>query len=314
MNPMTEATRPALSVVIVSYSPAPSLHLCLTALDGQRHRLGIEVLVIRGEPLPDEVEEALAARFPDVRMIAAPAKSTVPWMRAMGILDSRGEVVALLEDDCIPDPGWLSALAAAHAGPEAAVGGCIAPGRYGRALDWAVYFTEYGRFMPPLTPGRAGALPGTNVAYKRSALGSLAEAWQRSSADVRGSGLYEAFLHQELLRTGAGLKADPRLLVTNVSSWETSRALRSRFHHGRGFAGLRVAAGPPGRRLLFLLGTPALPFLQLARIGWRVARGRTYLKQFLFALPWIFLNSLAWSVGEGAGYLLGPGSSLRQWR
>ena len=35
---------------------------------------------------------------------------------------------------------------------------------------WALYFNEYGLFMPPVVSGPAAIVPGSNVSYKRALL------------------------------------------------------------------------------------------------------------------------------------------------
>ncbi|MFQ5616397.1 MAG: hypothetical protein ACE5GO_08065, partial [Anaerolineales bacterium] len=93
--------------------------------------------------------------------------------------------------------------------------------------------------------------------------------------------------------------------------------LSERYHFSRWFAGSRFAdegfvrMSRIRRRVLYLLLTPALPFLILFRLTKR-AIARNYARQYLTTLPLIFLFAIVWAVGEFAGYLLGPGQSAHE--
>lgn len=102
-------------------------------------------------------------RFPAVRWIDAPPGSPVPWLRAAGIAESRGEIVGLLEDDCVVNPGWCLAAIDARVSPDVGVGGAVEPGPYAKTLDWGVYFCEYGRFMLPVRKTSHPPLPGNTM-------------------------------------------------------------------------------------------------------------------------------------------------------
>jgi glycosyltransferase involved in cell wall biosynthesis len=303
---------PALSVIVVSFSGSSLLERCLTTLAQQTVRDGFEVVVVEAGGADRRGTADLPRRFPTMRWVSDPRAQTVPQLRTLGIARSRGEVVAFLEDDCLAPETWCHSLLHAHRAPCAAVGGAVEPGRFERALDWAMYFFEYARFMPPVRAGDADALPGTNVSYKRAALAGLAG--ERSEVPGGGEGFYEVFVHRALRRRGHHLRLDPTLAVRNVHAWAPWEVLISRFHHGRGFAAMRVASRPLGARLPFLGVALLLPFMQTARIMKEVVARRRYVLRAGLALPWIVLLAASWSLGEFVGYLAGPGTSLSRWR
>lgn len=304
---------PRLSVIVVSFNGPVLLERCLSSLEHQSYQEGVEVLVVGRSDVGSDDSEELKRRFPRIQWIRAPSGYNVPQMRRLGIARSRGEIIALLEDDCVATETWCAALLKAHQEPHAAIGGAVAPDNYRKALDWAVYFCEYGDFMPPLPKGDARVLPGTNVSYKRTALTRLLGE-DGAGDEIAPEGFYEVFVHRALQEAGAPLKGDPALVVRNVNSWRPSDALRSRFHHGRGFAAMRVAGRSAWRRLLFLTISIALPFVKVGRVVKEVIARRRYAWRLGHALPWVILFSISWSVGEFVGYLLGPGASLDQWR
>lgn len=312
---MNQQAAPAvLSVVVVSFNALPLLERCLSALECQTTQPAIEIIVVRHPEIDQRELEVLKRRFQRVLWVCAPVDFNVPRMRRLGMDQSTSEIIALLEDDCVPTETWVAKLQKAHQGDVAAVGGAVEPNQYTKRLDWALYFCEYGQYMNPLPEGTAVGLPGANVSYKRSALRQLSDDCELDEGDPERDGFYEVFVHQKLTRSGRTMKADPGLVVHNVNTWKFPIALKSRFHHGRGFASMRVADRPHWVRPLFLGLAILLPVVQVGRIVRQVMARRRHRLNMVQALPWIILISASWSTGEFAGYLLGPGKSLGQWR
>ncbi len=304
---------PALSVIVVSCRGGALLERCLTSLGTPTVPDAVEVIVAEPGEAPGRNTERLKHRFPGIAWACDPRAQTVPELRSLGIARSRGAIVALLEDDCVVGDAWCATVVTAHQTEFAAIGGAVEPGDYATALDWAMYFSEYGRFMLPLPKGPARDLPGTNVSYKRSVLQSLPDG---AVSDPRqmGRGFYETFVHTALSRAGRRIATDPSLVVYNMNTWTAPEVLGARFHHGRGYAAMRVAGQPVGRRLPFLLVAAILPALQVVRTVREAVTRRRYLGQLGRALPWIVVLSISWATGEFLGYLLGPGGSLSRWR
>jgi len=252
---------------------------------------------------PNEGNFQLRQRFPDVSWLSVSDHITVPQMRTYGILQSQGEIVGLLEDDCVVTDDWCLAVLRAHEGSQVAIGGGILPGRYRHLLDWAIYFCEYARFMPPFS-GIKSALPGNHVTYKRSALPQL----------EAGQGFYEVFLHADWLKADRKLIADPAMVVKNINQWSLRQVTRVPFHHGRAFAGMRATGFSVWRRGLYVVFSTVLPALKVARLATEVFRRRRYGVEFCLSIPWIMIFLTSWSVGELWGYAVGPGHSAEEWR
>ena len=192
-----------LSIVVVCVSRPETRERSLAALVAQAVPAGAEMLVV-GRPADRPADPA-----PGYTWIEATPDETVPRMRARGIRAARGRVVALLEDDCVVADGWCAAVLAGHGQDVAVVGGPIEPDRYARALDWAIFFCEYARFLPPLD-GAVAALPGNNVSYRRA----LVLEWLEGR-----DGFVEAFAHGDWRGRGIPLVASGGMRVTNVNRW-----------------------------------------------------------------------------------------------
>jgi hypothetical protein len=298
---------PKLSVIVISFNASLLLKRCLTSLNQQMSLDEVEVVVIRDWYTHPDESESLPDQFSRVVWISASQGATVPQMRYAGILQSRGEIVALLEDDCVTPSNWCSSVINAHRSPHVAIGGAVEPGAYKKGLDWGVYFCEYVRFMRPFQ-GEVQSLPGNNVSYKRTALEPFL---QGNSATT---GFYDVFIHQSLQQSGHTLRAEPALALHHINSWTLSHLLNVPFHHGRGFAGMRLAGQPFWKCWFFAGITPLLPWLQLTRIARHVFTRQRYRLRLIRTLPEILLFSTSWAIGEWIGYVFGPGKSLEQWR
>src|SRR5215510_1914695 len=291
------------SVVVIGYAPADLLARCLAALRAQHAECpDTEVLVVAHPTHQRTALAPLKARFPEFEWLDASAEHNVARMRGLGIARSRGPVVALLEGDCLPQSDWLARLT--QLTPSAAVGGAVEPGAFRRALDWAAYFCEFARYMLPLPPAPTH-LPGANVAYRRASL--------PDPTRLEAEGFYETFVNAAI-GTGAALASDPTLIVRHERTWRAETVLATRFHHGRGFAALRVRGRPARQRLPYLALAMALPPILVARVLRETVRRRRLIGRAVRAMPWIVALSVGWSLGEFAGYLAGPGASLERWR
>jgi len=298
---------PILSVVVVSFNAVSSLMPCLESLVPQASLTDIEILVVKAcDQQERRSVDSLKERFKDVRWVEAQPNCVVPRMRSLGISNARGEIVALLEDDCIVEQGWCAAVIAAHRTHDIAIGGAVEPGPYKRGLDWAVYFTDYGRFMLPLPDGPTSTLPGNNTSYKRAALATL-------SADAAHE-FREVFVHWAWQRARAPMRADQAVRVRVVHSWTFADVTRIPYHHARAFAALRFASQPLWRRMLITALIPLLPVVKVARVIRETISRRRLIGRMLHALPWTIVIATSWSIGEGVGCLCGTGDSASVWR
>jgi len=292
-----------LSVIVVCLNSAQVREACLSALAAQAGKESTEILAVGYWGIEDDKQIQMRQRFPDVHWLAVSTNTTVPQMRTSGILQSQGEIVALLEDDCVVPDRWCHEIYKAHEDSQAVIGGAISPGGYRRWLDWAVYFCEYARFMPPFS-GSQDALPGNHVTYKRTILPSLKE----------GDGFYEVFFHAEWLKSGEKLIADPALSVKNINQWSVRHITRLPFHHGRAFAGMRAESFSIWRKFLYAVLSISLPVVKAARLAGEVAKRRRYMVEFFLSIPWTTIFLASWSLGELIGYAAGPGHSADEWR
>lgn len=299
--------QPELSVVVAIIAGGSSaMTNCLTALEPGALEHGAECIVPYDDRL-DGVAE-LAARFPWATFTDARAKVDAKSfgdfsrehhdiLRAIGLNQARGKIVALLEDHAAPSPGWCGAMLEAHRGTEAAIGGAVENG-VDRLLNWAVYLCDFGRYQNPVPTGPAEFLSDSNISYKRHVLEQVRHLWKDA--------FHETPLNWELRKRGELLRLDAGMVVHQSRyGLRLIPALRERFVWGRSFAGTRAKDMSLAQRgifcgLSFLL--PAVLTLRIVRLA--LGKGR-HLNRIVPALPLVALLQTIWSAGELAGYITG---------
>jgi hypothetical protein len=114
---------PSVSIVICTDGRARALACTLPAL-AYLEDANFEVIVVCG-PTQDGTDDVLRPYEGRIKIAHNPDRN-LSASRNLGIRLARGEVVAFLDDDAIPEPDWLSAIAAPYAdGAIGASGGFV---------------------------------------------------------------------------------------------------------------------------------------------------------------------------------------------
>lgn len=103
---MTSA--PMASLVIVNWNGRQFLEPCLSAVAGQTGVEAETILVDNGST--DGSVDFVRERFPWVRVAALTENRGFAGGNNAGVREARGQIVVLLNNDTIPEPGWLAAL------------------------------------------------------------------------------------------------------------------------------------------------------------------------------------------------------------
>jgi glycosyltransferase involved in cell wall biosynthesis len=269
---------------------------CLTALSAQQTGENVEIVVVDNST--DGTTAIIRERFSQLRLCLAPPSALIPELWATGIRQSSGDIVAITTAHCVPAKDWLSCIRKAHESPVSAVGGAIENDASAGVIDWAVYFCRYSHYMLPLRESFVAEIAGDNASYKRVYLDRYQHAWRQ--------GFWEPTVHAELRRAGLQLLLAPSIVICHKRSFGLWGFMQQRFQHGKRFGQWRAANLTGGKRALYALLSPALPFVLLLRIGRQMLVKRRHLSQFVLSLPVLMLFLLSWTAGEGIGYLRGP--------
>lgn len=288
-----------LSVIIASDNASHTIEDCLNTLERQIRSGEVEIIVV--DCSSDETPYIIKTRFPDIKLINFSRRMTLPFLLSAGIERSTGDIIAITDATCSVDSNWISEILKAHEAPYPVIGGAVEIGDVKSMVGWAAYFCDYGQFMHPLNKGEVSELPGNNISLKRWALEEGREFVQ--------NGFWKTYWCQKLLEEGFQLVSVPSIVVRYNKSFRLSPFLLRRFHHGRCFAGMRIAQASIFTRIYCIAGSPSLPFLFLVRTTRAIMSQRRYLKKFVFSLPVLGMAVVSWSFGEFWGYLSGPGNS-----
>ncbi|MHB0912765.1 MAG: glycosyltransferase [Armatimonadota bacterium] len=218
------AGTPKVSVVVPTCG-RPELARCLES--------------IANDPYPEKeiivVDNVGGVEVPEGCALVREPKKGASFARNAGIRAATGEVIAFTDDDCMVEPGWVSAIAAAFEDPGVAcVTGLIMPMKLETAAQEA--FEHYGdggmrrgyerrvydrTNFPLLAAGRIGI--AGNIAFRASVLaqGAFDEALCPGTPARCGE---EGDLIYRLLRRGWKVRHEPRAIV--------------RHEHRRSMAGL----------------------------------------------------------------------------
>jgi glycosyltransferase involved in cell wall biosynthesis len=290
---------PELSVVIASPSTIEDLKQILDSLGRQKQNGAVEIIV--ADCSQDGSADRLTANYPDVTFLHYAEGTPLPTLWGGGIMRSSGRIIAITDSTCVVAANWISAMLKSHQSQRPVIGGAIEPARLKKLLDWAAYFCEYGQFMHPLKSGAVNELPGNNISFKRPAL--------ERGREFVSDGFWKTYWCRRLQSEGIALISDPSIVVSYRKSYNLLPFLIRRYHHGKCFAGMRVAQVPLVMRLAYLAGSFLLPVLFLARVAGAILPKRRFLKEFILSLPFSALAVVIWSVGEFCGYLTGAGKS-----
>jgi len=252
--PPAAATTPDVTVVIPVHGRAGLLARCLAAVGGNH-----PVLVV-DDASPDPVAIAAVAAAHGAKLLRRDTNGGPAAARNSAMAQVRTALIAFLDSDCVPTPGWAATLATHFADPlVAAVAPRVRPlapdtwaGRYSRAAS----ALDLGGQPARVAPGtRMSYVPTAALVVRRRALeevardGAVFDQAMRVGEDVElGWRLHDA---------GWRIRYDPAVHVEHHEPETWSRILARRARYGTSAAPLarrRPAAMAP----LALHAWPAL--------------------------------------------------------
>ena len=288
---------PKLSIVVAVVDPWPAIRTCLESLVPQSSDNSVEILVADGggQALPERQAPSC------VRWLRKTGGS-IFQMRALGLAEARGDIVAFTEDHCRVAPDWCRTLLDLHhLYPDAgAIGGAVENGSDSRIQDCVHFLIANGPFMRPNEQGAGPTLTGqANVSFKKKVL----------TSELPEAGVHQMELNRELLNRGIELRMDDRLVVWHIQSLGLAGTCRMHFHTGRCIAGFRLPRLSGWDRVLRIGSCAILPVFLAVRTARTVLRKKRCRLSLAVGLPFLVLFVSCHAAGELAGYILGPGNS-----
>ena len=99
---------PVASIVIVSWNGRQYLEPCLNAVAAQQGAVAETILVDNGSS--DGTAAFVGERFPWVRVVRLSENHGFAGGNNAGVREARGRFIVLLNNDTVPEPGWLASL------------------------------------------------------------------------------------------------------------------------------------------------------------------------------------------------------------
>lgn len=170
---------PSFSIVINTLNRGDLLQKTLESLQWIDYRGEFEVVVVNG-PSTDNSAEVIRSWAPRIRAGKCEV-ANLSVSRNIGICMAKGDIIAFIDDDAIPEPEWLQQLAVPYADP-------LVGGAGGFVYDHTGYSFQYRyglvdrfgnadltpeRSTPHLAFPKSNSVPhllGANSSFRRSAL------------------------------------------------------------------------------------------------------------------------------------------------
>ena len=286
-------------MVIPSVNGWGDLEGAVLALTQQEGGAVIEILV--ADRLGSSVREPLRQRFPDVRLIEAPADTTIPILRRLAFDAASADVVGVIEDHVRVPPDWAETMLRLQASGESVVGGRVDNAATERFIDRAAFLCEYAACLSP-PEGPAEWLTGNNVTYSRELLQRFAE--------VIGEGRWENRLHDAMREAGVTLHSHPELPVGHKKHYTFGEYLSQRYLYARSYAAMRSEGQSAAQRFVYGAAALVLPPLLLLRTVRAVLASGKMRGDLLAALPHLAIFVSSWALGEMIGAWFGDGGAL----
>jgi GT2 family glycosyltransferase len=215
-----------------------ALARCLEALAAGTVRPR-EVLVVDQAPSPEARDAVAACTLMKSRYLEQP-RLGLSASRNLALAVTSSPLLAVTDDDCVPDQRWVEAIAHAfdHNPKPAAVTGPVLslgprpPGTYAVSLRASAEATDHrGRMLP----WNAGS--GANFAAPRALLHEHGGWDERLGAGSRGQAAEDTDLLYRILRSGGLVRYTPAAVIRH--EWQTrTRRLETRWSYGYGIGAL----------------------------------------------------------------------------
>jgi glycosyltransferase involved in cell wall biosynthesis len=228
------------------------LRRTLAALVRQNFHGSTEIILSECERFRDEVPEDLREILPDLRTIYSLDDGSYSLKNA-GVQAAAGDLIAILDADCVPAPDWIWRLVDAFRRNTDIV---VVSGR--TAYEGERFWERAAALLTRsyLDLGEAGAatfISNNNAAWKRSV-------WLEHPLPA-GLGAFACRLQSEsVLRAGYGIYFDPSVRVTHsFDGWKMEMDIRRNIGYGTILTRLRDRRLP--HAWLTKLGYACIPFV-----------------------------------------------------
>ena len=283
---------PKISIIIPSYRSRQYIDRCFQAIFRQTGDVA-EVIVVESSQ-ERELAEYIARTYPAVKLISLARRAFPGEARNIGLREARGNIIVFTDMDCVPQSGWLAAIAhLLDTSSYRVVGGAVLNGTPRSLIGTAEYIVEFNEFTPSRPEGEARLLPTCNVALRKAV---FEEYGGFDTVVVKGS---DTLFTRRLLKRGERIYFTSAFQVAHLNRADWRRFLHNQMELGKGSAQIRRREQMTGSIFIKLpLFIPLIPFLRLFSIGRRLVQQRSpLLLKFAATSPLIFIGLLSYTWG-----------------
>jgi glycosyltransferase involved in cell wall biosynthesis len=237
-----------VTVIIATLDRPDALGRCLDALLSS-DVLPAEVIIVdqsQDDATRSVVEQRRASMVPIIYIRRQQRNASAS--RNAAITRASCSVVAVTDDDCMPDRGWIAAIErtfASQTAPDAMTGrvlplGPDEPGLYAVSVRESIKRTEFKGKVEPWVVG-----VGNNVAVKRAWFNCIGGYDERLGPGSHGKYADDTDLFYRLLRAGALVRYEPDALIYHERKSQGGR-MATRWGYGFGigaFCGIWLCRG-----------------------------------------------------------------------
>jgi len=256
-------SRPLVSVVIVAdhdtacHADLADLRRCLRALAGQKVHQPVEFLLVDTDDRAQKLPSNVIAELPGLRVLAVPRDGSSERKNA-AVKAAQGEIIAILDADCIPVSGWLQSLINTFRSyPQcvAVSGRTMYEGKTSIERSLSVLSRGY------LDPGKEG--PNQYISYNNA--GILRRTWQRYPLPESEGPFASQLRSAAIMQDGGRFLFQPAMTVIHDFD---GCCMERDFRCHIGWATIRVRQINPRLRYSWLLrlGRASIPFFYIGRV------------------------------------------------
>jgi GT2 family glycosyltransferase len=295
---------PVLSVVLVAYSGTTDIFRIIESLSSMKRAADIELILVTQSRERLSIDLSVGASLSGVQILELPDMKSIGQAKAAGVRAAQSPLVAFTEDHSFPEPCWAEALIEAHENDMfSVVGPVMINADINRVVNWAGFLVFYSTWMRRRPhEEQIDHLPGNHSCYRKEILlayGSLLEEALES----------ESILHWELVARGYKLRLESKAIVRHRSPRRIGSLMLENYLGSRIFAHMRTKYDTALQRLVYTLGSPAIPLIRIRRIFFDIKCSGLDINIMRMALAPMFFCLCAGAVGEMLGYALGSGKT-----
>lgn len=293
---------PKLSIVMITADSYETCRRSMGYLLKQTVMDQIEMIIVGPSHEQIAADESELSRFLRHQVIGIGEVKSTGQGLAAGVRAASAPYVVYIEEHEFPPPRLAEVLIREFAkGDAVALGWAMLPANPG-LVSWAHIYEQFGAVVAPLTSGPATRLGGHHGAYQRDLLLEYGDNLEEVMAN-------EGVLHGDFQKRGLPMRVIGELTARHTQVSHFPGLLKLEFLGQRSYAAsrMKVMNWSVWKRLLYVAGSPLIPFVRLRRSLRHIrrsGRSRELLPQVALV---IFAANLAGAAGEALGYLFGPG-------